>query len=159
MYFANKHSGGWLKICCLPGGIYEEGPHRWQQRLPRACPQQGVFQRVYWALSFWQNCHCYEERAICWERSPACCYHPVHFPHTSTASLRSLLVGKLPNQRHHHIFSTLTSGTATSLRLNHMVNGGLCWRNKVMGGGWGWTTLQLLKFALSAHVIFVYLFG
>ncbi len=40
--------------------------------------------------------------------------------HTSTASLRSLLVGSLPNQRHHHIFSTLATGTATSLRLNHL---------------------------------------
>ncbi len=34
-------------VCCLPGGIYEEGPHRRQQRLPRTCPQQGVFQGVY----------------------------------------------------------------------------------------------------------------
>lgn len=33
-----------------------------------------------------------------------------------------------------HIFSTLATGTAKSLRLNHMVNGGLCWRNEVIGG-------------------------
>ncbi len=36
-------------------------------------------------------------------------------------------------ESHHHIFSTLATGTAKSLRLNHMVNGGLCWRNEVIG--------------------------
>ncbi len=55
-------------------------------------------------------------------------------------------------ESHHHIFSTLATGTAKSLRLNRMVNGGLCWRNEVIGKKkQEMTTLQLLKIALSAR--------
>ncbi len=50
--------GGWKcpGVCCFSSGSNEEGPHRRQQRFPRPCPQQEVFQGVYWALSSWQNC-------------------------------------------------------------------------------------------------------
>lgn len=84
---------------------------------------KGVFQGVHWALSFWQNFNCHEERAICWKNSPStplsagsCCteqhaallqsntqcvalQHAALKQHASASSLCPLLVRKLPKQK------------------------------------------------------------
>lgn len=58
-------------------------------------------------------------------------------------------------ESHHHIFSTLATGTAKRLRLSHMLNGGLCWRDVVMGKKkQEMTILQLLKnFTFYIHTV------